>query len=367
MPQTVKIKKTSLYNHHLELQAKMVPFAGYLMPISYSKIHDEYYAVRNKCGIFDVSHMGMIQIKGHDASNLIQTLTVNDIQKIKANEAQYTAMCNQNGGLIDDLIVLKLSSSDYILIVNASNKIKVLNWINKNKNSHEFIIHNMNEDNSLLALQGPTSRAVLEKISDNNFQNFPFYKFRKITLLGEEVILSRTGYTGELGYEIIANHNHIKLLWDCFMKNQVIPTGLAVRDILRLEMKYCLYGNDINENINPLEAGLSWIVDFDKGPFIGRDVLIAKKKKGAEIFLCSFSMLDKGIPRHGYTIICNGEEVGEVTSGSYSISLGRGIGLGYIEKTFYKINQILYIKIRGELKKAEIISPPFIKNTSLYH
>ena len=364
------MKLTSLYEKHLELNAKIVPFAGYKMPVTYKKITDEYDSVRNHCGVFDVSHMGQIHITGDDCIKFIQYLTVNDVNKISDYEAQYSAMCNLDGGIIDDLIIFKLSNLDCIIIVNASNTDNVFKWINEYKTNFKIDVNLMNDSHSLIALQGPNSRDILNKVCSDTI-DLPFYHFMKTKLLNQSVILTRTGYTGELGFEILGKHDIIKELWDYFINNNVSPAGLAVRDILRMEMKYCLYGNDISKNTNPLEAGLSWIVNFNKGNFLGKDNLLKSKNNDYQRRLIGFEMIEKAIPRKGYSVYidCNNMQrmkVGEVTSGTHSPLLSKGIGLAYIDCPYHKIGSSIYIEIRGKFLGAKIVKTPFIQNTSLH-
>jgi len=364
------MKLTALYDAHLNLNAKVVPFAGYQMPITYTKITDEYNAVRNNCGIFDVSHMGQIRITGDDCINFLQYITVNDVNKIKNYEAQYSAICNLDAGIIDDLIIFKFSNSDCIIIVNASNTDNILAWINQHKKSFNININFMNESHSLIALQGPKSREILNKICSDNI-DLSFYNFMETNLLSDPVILTRTGYTGELGFEISAPHDIIQKLWDYFINNGASPAGLAVRDVLRMEMKYCLYGNDISTATNPLEAGLSWIVNFDKGNFLGRDNLLKSKNNDYQRRLIGFEMTEKAIPRKGYSVYINNNnmqhmKVGEVTSGTHSPLLLKGIGLAYIDCPYHKIGSLIYIEIRGKFLGAKIVKTPFIQNTSLH-
>ena len=359
------MNKPSLYDKHIQENAKLVPFAGYYMPISYGKISDEYNAVRHHCGIFDVSHMGQIQITGNDAESFLNYLTINNVDQISDYEAQYSAMCDNNGNLLDDLIVFKFSKTKYIVIVNASNKMKVLDWM-ESFNDYEVDLDDLNINNSLIALQGPKSRDLLNQIS-NKVIEIPFYNLEQLKLLNHEIILSRTGYTGELGYEILGPHAAINDLWDYFLVNNVKPTGLAVRDVLRLEMKYCLYGNDIDSNINPIEAGLSWITDLNKDNFSGKTQLLNIKNNGVDKKLFGFKMLDKAIPRKGYSIYFDDNCVGKVTSGTHSPTLSYGIGLGYINSIYNKIGQKIKIKIREKLIDAEIVKTPFLTKTSLHN
>ncbi len=360
------MNKTHLYNKHINLNAKVIPFAGYYMPVSYGKINIEYDAVRYDCGVFDVSHMGQIKIEGDDAESFLQYLTINNVEKISDYEAQYSAMCNEDGNLIDDLIIFKFSKKNYIIIVNASNKIKVINWMKLFSKNYSINLDNLNTTNSLIALQGPNSRQILNTISNQKI-DIPFYHIAKLELLGYEIILSRTGYTGELGYEILGPHNHINELWDYFINHDVKPAGLAVRDVLRMEMKYCLYGNDIDETTNPLDAGLSWITDLNKDKFLGKEQLLNIKNQGSKRKLIGFKMIDKAIPRKGYVIYIDNQPIGEVTSGTHSHKLSYGIGLGYIQSNYNKIGQKIAIEIRGKLIDAEIVKTPFLNNTSLHH
>lgn len=361
---------TSLYQEHLKLNAKIVPFAGYQMPVTYKKISDEYNAVRTNCGIFDVSHMGQIRITGIDCISFIQYITVNDVNKINNYEAQYSAMCNLEAGIIDDLIIFKFSDTDCIIIVNASNTNDVLQWMENHQKNFNINIHLMNDTHSLIAIQGPQSRNILNKICNDSI-SIPFYNFMETKLLDRSVILTRTGYTGELGFEILAEHKTIQILWNYFIENEVSPCGLAVRDILRMEMKYCLYGNDISLKTNPIEAGLSWIIDLNKDNFLGKDNLLELKRKQYQRRLIAFEMNEKAIPRKGYIVYIDNNnmqhmKVGEVTSGTHSPTLSKGIGLAYIDSPYHKIGSLIYIEIRGKLIGAKIVKPPFIKNTSLH-
>ena len=360
------MKNTSLYNEHIKQNAKMVPFSGYNMPISYGKIGDEYEAVRNQCGMFDVSHMGQLLIKGDDAELFLQYITINNIEKLSNYEAQYSAICNTDGYLLDDLIVFKFSKIKYIIIVNASNKNQIMDWIKLYINNYSVEINDLNIDYSLIALQGPKSRDILNTICNQDI-SIPFYHLDKIQLLNHKIILSRTGYTGELGYEIMGQHEAILDLWHYFINHNVKPAGLAVRDILRMEMKYCLYGNDINDSTNPIEAGLSWIIDFNKHTFIGQKKLLHIKNSGSDRKLIGFKMLSKAIPRKGYTIYSNQTTVGTVTSGTHSPTLQHGIGLGYIKSGYNNIGRKIQIEIRNQLMDAEIVKTPFLKNTSLHN
>ena len=359
------MKKTSLNVEHKKINAKMLPFAGYEMPITYGKISDEYNAVRLKCGMFDVSHMGQIEIKGKESSDFLQKITINNILKIKDLGAQYSAICYKNGNLLDDIIIFKFTNSSFILIVNASNLEKVKNHLGEYSKDFDVIINYLNCDFSLIALQGPESRQILNNISDEKI-DIKFYNLKKLKLLNEEIIISRTGYTGELGYEIMGKHAQIQKFWQYFLDNKIQPCGLAVRDVLRTEMKYCLYGNDINDSINPLEAGLSWITDLNKEDFIGKSSLVDIQRDGLKRHLVGFKMIDKAIPRKDYLIFTENKQIGFVTSGVHSPTLDKGIGIGYIDNGYNKIGTQILIKIRSKYMLAEIVKTPFLNQTSIH-
>ncbi len=353
-------QRTSLYNRHLDLNAKIIPFSGFDMPVNYAKgILHEYNVVRSKCGIFDVSHMGQFFISGDKANKFLQNVTINDVSKLKVYDAQYSAMCNTDGGIIDDLILYK-KPNGYYMVVNAGNIDKNLEWLYNNIIDN-VQIKNQSSDTSLIAVQGPDSRKILSEITNADLY-IKFYSYTDTNILDESVMLSRTGYTGELGFELYGPHESIIKIWDKLIDIGVEPCGLASRDILRIEMKYCLYGNDINENTNPIEAGLSWITAINKNTFIGKESMINSNNNSR---LVAFRMLDKGIPRHDYEIQFKGEQIGSVTSGTQSFILKSGIGLGYIESQYSKIGSEIDIIIRDKQVRAEVIRPPFIKNTSL--
>ena len=353
-------KKTSLFNHHLELGAKVIPFSGFEMPVNYPKgILNEYNAVRSNCGIFDVSHMGQFFISGISSYDFLQNVTINNVSKLSNYDAQYSAICNHDGGIIDDLILYK-QPDGYFMVVNAGNIDKNFEWLNSNI-INDVTIENISSDNSLIAIQGPNTRKFLSKITNADL-NIKFYSYIQAEVLQCNIMLSRTGYTGELGFEFYGKHEHIIKIWEKLVDIGVEPCGLASRDILRMEMKYCLYGNDIDEGTNPIEAGLSWITDMNKNSFIGKEKLIEEQSNSK---LIAFKMLDRGIPRKDYDINVNNIKVGRVTSGTQSFTLNSGIGLGYVENKYSYINQKIEINIRNKNVKAQIIRAPFIKNTSL--
>jgi aminomethyltransferase len=358
-----KVKRTSLYDRHLALKAKMAPFAEYIMPIQYSGIKREHNAVRNNAGLFDVSHMGEIYISGKNALKFVQKMTINDAAILEIGQAQYSAMCYDNGGIVDDLLVY-LFEDYFMMVVNASNIKKDLNWLNKNL-IEGVKIEDMSDRLSLIALQGPKSREILMKSLSVDISNLSFYRFVEIENSGMSYTLARTGYTGELGFEIYGDNDTIPQIWDILMDTGstfgLEPVGLAARDTLRMEMKYCLYGNDIDENTNPIEAGLGWITKFEKGNFIGRDAIADSKSNISQRLVC-IEMDDRAIPRQGYHVFKDGSRIGIVTSGTHSPSIGKGIGMAYINKPFTKPETEISVDIRGQLKPAVIVKPPFYKN-----
>ena len=361
---TDRILNTELFEAHIKLGAKMVPFAGYNMPINYSKgIKHEYFAVRNNVGVFDVSHMGEIKVEGENSKIFLQNLTVNDISKLNIGDAQYNLICNDQGGIKDDIILYMLDDFKFLLIVNASNCNKIFNWMQK-VNHLDVNIENKSMKYSLIAIQGPASRTIISEVFNHEI-NLKFYKHKYIKFNNDKILLSRTGYTGELGFEIMGRHQLILNLWTQLIKKGVEPCGLAVRDVLRMEMKYCLYGNDIDEDVSPLEAGLNWVVQLSKEDFIGKNILNNQNKNGINKKLICFKMLDKCIPRKGYKIYCkNNKEIGKVTSGTYSIGLKYGIGMGYINTSYS--SKDLFIELRNRQFKGTIVKPPFIEKFSLH-
>ena len=360
----IPIKETALYNFHVQSGAKLVPFAGYKMPVSYPDgIQSEYFAIRNEVGIFDVSHMGEFTISGRGAKEFLQKMTINDVEKLQVGEAQYSAMCYPDSGIIDDLILYR-KSDGYFMVVNASNIQKNFDWLNEHK-TENVILKNVSEYYSLIALQGPQSRDVLSTYTHANLK-MPFYSFEDALVCGYPVMVSRTGYTGELGFEIYGDANSLIHIWDELINAGVKPAGLAARDILRMEMKYCLYGNDIDNTTNPIEAGLSWITALSKGDFIGKDALLEIKKNRPGRQLISFVMKERGIPRQGYEVFVDSKKVGVVTSGTQSPQLKTGIGLAYVSIPFHKIGQNISLQIRNKFVSAKIIKPPFINETSLH-
>jgi glycine cleavage system T protein (aminomethyltransferase) len=360
------MKITPFTHKHLELNAKMAEFAGYNMPISYSGINDEHLAVRNNAGVFDVSHMGEFILKGPGALDLIQSLTSNDASKLNAGQAQYSCLPNATGGIIDDLLVYCIKKDEvYMLVVNAANIEKDWNWIKKNNT--EVKLEDISSKTCLLAVQGPNATKILQPLTSMDLMNLKYYNFVKGKFADvDNVLISATGYTGAGGVEIYFEdkNNAADKIWEAIFSAgksyRIKPAGLAARDTLRLEMGYCLYGNDINDSTSPLEAGLGWITRFTK-PFVGREVIEEKKNKGIQKKLVGFELLEKGIPRHGYEIKdYSGATIGEVTSGTQSPSLNKAIGLGYVRDTFSNVDAKIYIKVRDKLLQARVVKLPFL-------
>lgn len=360
------MRNTALTSTHEALEAKMVPFAGYNMPVQYEGVNIEHETVRDAVGVFDVSHMGEFLIEGTTALDLIQKVSSNDASKLTIGKAQYSCLPNEDGGIIDDLIVYKVKEETYLLVVNASNIEKDWNWI-ASKNDVGATMRNLSDDYSLLAIQGPKAIEAMQSLTNVDLSAIKFYNF----VVGdfadiEHVIISATGYTGSGGFEIYCKNSEVKQIWDkVFEAGEAFgikPIGLAARDTLRLEMGYCLYGNDIDDTTSPIEAGLGWITKFTK-EFTNSEALEKEKKHGPERKLVAFELDERGIPRKGYDIVDGqGEIIGKVTSGTMSPSLGKGIGLGYVPTIFSEVNSKIHIQIRKKAIPATIIKLPFYKN-----
>jgi aminomethyltransferase len=360
------MKNTPFTEKHKALGAKMAEFAGYNMPISYSGINDEHATVRNNAGVFDVSHMGEFILKGENALDLIQRVTTNDASKLTAGKAQYSCFTNDNGGIVDDLIVYCVEENKvYMIVVNASNIEKDWNWITSH-NSNNVEMHNISEKTCLLAIQGPNATKILQPLTEMDIMNVKYYTFTKGTFAGvENVLVSATGYTGSGGVEIYFEDkdDDASKIWDAIFEvgkpQGLKPIGLGARDTLRLEMGYCLYGNDIDDTTTPLEGGLGWITKFTKD-FTARPILEQQKAEGIKRKLVGFEMIERGIPRHGYEIVDEqGTKIGEVTSGTQAPSLGKAIGLGYVQKDFSSIDSKIFIRIRDKQLEAKVVKFPF--------
>ena len=359
------MKNTAITQKHIDLGAKMVPFAGFNMPVSYSGLNDEHVTVRTGVGIFDVSHMGEFMLKGDKALDLIQRVTSNDASKLTDKKVQYTCLPNDKGGIVDDLLVYRWNENEYYLVVNASNIEKDWNWISKH-NTSGVEMQNMSDDLSLFAVQGPKAISTLQKLTDIDLSKMEYYSFDGGKMAGcDDVIISNTGYTGAGGFEIYVWNKDAAKMWDAIMEAGkefgIKPIGLGARDTLRLEMGFCLYGNDIDDTTSPIEAGLGWITKFTK-EFTNSKALKEQKEKGVSKKLVGFEMIERGIPRHDYEIAdAKGNIIGKVTSGTQSPSLNKGIGMGYVKTEFANPDSEIFIKIRDKNLKAKVVKIPFLK------
>lgn len=360
------MKRTPFTQKHIEHGAKMAEFAGYNMPISYTGINEEHHTVRKNAGVFDVSHMGEFILKGEGALDLIQRITTNDAAKLTAGKAQYSCLTNNDGGIVDDLLIYCLKEGAvYMIVVNASNIEKDWNWIQQH-NTADVEMHNISDETCLLAVQGPNATKILQSLTEMDILNLKYYTFTKGVFAGvENVLVSATGYTGSGGVEIYfedkdgAADKIWTAIFDAGAAQGIKPIGLAARDTLRLEMGYCLYGNDIDDATSPLEAGLGWITKFTKD-FTAKEILQEQKQDGVERKLVGFEMIEKGIPRHGYDIKSfDGDTIGYVTSGTQSPTLGKAIGMGYVRRAYSEIDAIIHIKVRDKLLQAKVVKVPF--------
>jgi aminomethyltransferase len=359
------LKQTALTDLHTRLGAKMVPFAGYMMPVQYEGINVEHEKVRSSVGVFDVSHMGEFILKGDGALDLIQRVTSNDASKLTPGKAQYSCFPNETGGIVDDLIVYALEDGHWMLVVNASNIEKDWNWIQK-FNTGNVEMHDISDKTSLLAVQGPHALATIQKLTSVDLAAIPYYNFTKGEVAGcKNILISNTGYTGAGGFELYFENQYAETIWNALMEAgkefDIKPCGLGCRDTLRLEMGFCLYGNDISDTTSPLEAGLGWITKFTKD-FTNSAALKAQKDAGVTRKLSGFEMVEKGIPRHDYEIVdAQNNSIGIVTSGTQSPSLQKAIGMGYIAKEHAKEGYEIFIKIRDKAIKAIVVKTPFLK------
>jgi aminomethyltransferase len=363
----IEKNKTPLYNRHVELNATMVNFAGYKMPMQYSSIFEETKTVRHSAGIFDVSHMGEIEVSGNNRMEFVNYLVTSDITKLNKFQAKYTTMLDENGGIIDDLVVYNLPEK-YFIVVNAANQGTDFEWIRQHGKSG-VKIENASKKYFQIALQGPNSQKIITKMTKGDPSSLFFYHSKEEIIGKINVLLSRTGYTGEDGFEIYGKSEEAEEIWDKIMeagtKEDILPCGLGARDLLRLEMGYCLYGNDITRETTPLEATLSWVVSLDKKDFIGKDILLKQKREGTKRKLAGILVPGKKIPRHGYKILVKGKEAGVITSGNYSPTVNSSIAMGYIDKPFEKEGTDIEIEIRNELIKGKIAKLPFWKHGTI--
>ena len=360
------VKKLPLHHIHQQLGAKIMPFAGYEMPIRYSSDLDEHNTVRNAVGIFDVSHMGEFIIKGQDACAFIQKVSANDAAQLVDGKVQYSYLPNTEGGVVDDLLVYQISPIEFMLVVNASNIDKDWDWISQYTDGFDVELTNISDDTCLFAVQGPLAAQALQPLTNARLDSMSYYTFEKTDFAGfANVIVSATGYTGAGGFEIYVANEQAEAVWNAIMQAGqsygIKPIGLGARDTLRLEMGYCLYGNDITDSTSPIEAGLGWVTKFTKD-FISADAFKAQKEAGVSRKLAGFEMIDRGIPRSHYELCdAEGNVIGEVTSGTQSPTLSKGIGLGYVPTAFSKPGTEIFVKVRDRLLKAQVVKLPFVK------
>lgn len=367
------MKETPLTSKHIALGAKMAEFAGYNMPISYKGIIDEHKAVRNSVGLFDVSHMGEFILKGKDAEALIQRITSNDVTLLKPGDAQYSCMPNNNGGIVDDLLVYRLADDQcaegekaFMLVVNAGNIKKDWDWISSFSEG-DVKMSDISDRTGLLALQGPNAIKTLQKLTDTDLSVIEYYHFTKGTVAGvDNVLISATGYTGSGGFELYCENQQVEKLWDALIEAGqeygIVPVGLGARDTLRLEMGFCLYGNDIDDTTSPIEAGLGWITKLKKGEFNSSEIFVQQKEKGVTKKLVGFRLNDRRVPRHNYRVLsADGHEVGHVTSGTMSPILEYPIGMGYVSTEYSKAGSEIFIEINNKLFGATVVKIPFVQ------
>jgi aminomethyltransferase len=358
-----EIKRTSLYEAHQKAGGKIVEFAGWEMPIQYEGLVVEHEAVRNKVGIFDVSHMGEVSVKGTDAEKFVNHLVSNDVSKLNPNQIAYAMMCYEHGGIVDDLLNYKYAEDHYFLVINASNVDKDFAWMQEQAKAFDVVLVNLSEDFSEIAVQGPNAQALLQKLTETDLNEIEFFYFKDgVKVCGYDCIVSRTGYTGEDGFEVYMTHDAAPVIWEALLeKGQdlgVKPTGLGCRDTLRFEAGLPLYGNELDHDISPLEAGLGMFVKLDK-PFVGRDALVKQKEEGLKRKTAGFEMVDRGIPRHGYEVAVQGKVIGHVTTGYTSPTVGRTIGTALIDASYSEMGTELDVLIRNKPAKAKIVSKRF--------
>ncbi len=358
-------KKTPLYDRHVAHNGRMVPFAGWMLPVQYSGLIDEHMAVRKHAGLFDVSHMGEARVRGPRAADFLQNLTCNDIDKLKIGRAHYTALMTPSGCFHDDLLVYRLAETEFLLVPNAANVDKDLAWMRDHLGPYDAELHDESEAWALLALQGPRAPAILEPLAGDPVAELAYYAFLHTTLAGVETIVSRTGYTGEDGFELFVPVGGAGKVWDALIEGGagegLLPAGLGARDTLRLEAKMALYGNDIDETTTVLEADLGWIVKLKKGEFIGREALVRQKAAGVRRRLVGFELDGRAIARHGYAALVDGRPVGKVTSGTLAPYLQKRIGLAYLPVEFCEVGSEFEVDVRGRPQPARVVETPFYK------
>lgn len=361
-----ELKRTPLFEIYKNYGAKTIDFGGWDLPVQFSSIKEEHEAVRTRAGLFDVSHMGEVEVRGADSLAFLQKIATNDVSLVKDGGAQYTAMCYEDGGTVDDLLIYKKADNDYLLIVNASNIDKDIEWLKANVFG-EVTIKDLSNDVALLALQGPLAEQILQKLTDANLSDIKFFRFKDaVKIAGVDALISRTGYTGEDGFEIYCASASAKQLWETILESGkeegVVPCGLGARDTLRFEVSLPLYGQELSKDITPIEAGIAFAVKSNKeADFIGKAVLKEQKENGPERKLVGVELLDKGIPRHGYEVFVNDEQIGEVTTGTQSPTLKKNIGLALVKSDFSELGTEVEVQIRKKRLKAVVVATPFYK------
>ncbi len=358
-------KKTFLFNCHNNLNGKIINFGGFMLPVQYEGIIQEHEAVRNAAGIFDVSHMGEVNVKGPQAFDFVQNLITNDISNLKNNEIVYTLMCYPNGGVVDDLLVYKINDNYFYLVINASNIDKDYQWMVENSNSYDIDLENISDKISEVAIQGPKAQDILQKLTDTNLNDIKFFNFKPVVKVADvPCLVSRTGYTGEDGFEVYCNNNDIEKIWNSLLEAGndlgIKPAGLGARDTLRFEASLPLYGNEISSEISPLEAGLGFFVKLNKENFIGKEALAKQKSEGLKRKLVGFEMIDRGIPRHEYQVMADDKVIGFVTTGYASPTLKKNIGLALIDPAYSALDTEINIVIRNKALRAKVINKKFL-------
>lgn len=359
------MKKTALYENHVALGGKIIEFCGWLLPVEYSGLVPEHNAVRNQAGLFDVSHMGEVTVKGPGSEGFVQNLVTNDVEAMIDNQVFYAQMCQPDGGVVDDLLVYKISKDSWYLVINAANVEKDFAWMQECLKGYDAELVNLSPDVSEVALQGPLAQKTLQKLTDTDLESIGFFMFKEnVKIAGANCLVSRTGYTGEDGFEIYSDHGSMPAVWDAILAagkdDGVVPCGLGCRDTLRFEATLPLYGHEISSTITPLEAGLGMFVKLDK-PFIGRDALVKQKEEGLKRKVVGFELIDRGIPREGYPVFCGGVEVGRVTTGYPAPTVGKTIGLALVSAECSTLGTELEIMIRNKPAKGVVISKKFLE------
>lgn len=360
------LKKTALYHRHLQCKGEIVEFCGWALPIKYEGIIEEHEAVRNAAGIFDVSHMGEVEVIGKEAYDFVQNLVTNDVSTLEDNQVLYSMMCYPNGGVVDDLLIYKFSNEHFYLVINAANVENDYKWMIDNKGDYQVELKNISSQVSEIAIQGPNAEKILQNLTDFDLKEIKFfYLNREVNIAGVKCLVSRTGYTGEDGFEIYTNNEDIKILWDKLLEAGkdlgLKPAGLGARDTLRFEASLPLYGHEISQDISPLEAGLSFFVKLDKDDFIGKEALVKQKAEGLKRVLRGFEMIDRGIAREGFEVFADEKKIGVVTTGYYSPTLKKNIGLALIDIEYADMGRDIEVEIRNKRKRAKIINKRFYK------